>query len=127
MYDWQVDSPGGEELGGLRDGEREERRDKRVVHPARCGAGGGRPHLEAPLPTLLHPPAGGGVPSLPRKIRIRREEATASPRRREGETDRVRTLLSSPLFASNLPVSIVVGSSCAFPTHSSAFFYFLPL
>jgi len=44
-----VDSPGGEELGGLRDGEREERRDERVVHKARCC--GGRPHLEAPLPS----------------------------------------------------------------------------
>jgi hypothetical protein len=41
------DSPGGEELGGLRDGEREERRDERVVHQARCR--GGRLHLKAPL------------------------------------------------------------------------------
>jgi len=53
VYNWRVDSPGGEELGGLRDGEREERRDERVVHKARCG--GGRRHLEAPLPSS--PPA----------------------------------------------------------------------
>lgn len=42
------DSPGSEELGGLRDGEREKRRDERVVHQARCR--GGRLHLRAPLP-----------------------------------------------------------------------------
>lgn len=37
----QLDSPGGEEFGGLRERERHERRDERVVHHGGGGGGGG--------------------------------------------------------------------------------------
>ena len=48
-----VDSPNGEELGRLCDGEHSERRDKRVVHQTHSSSG--HLWLEAPLPSS--PPA----------------------------------------------------------------------
>lgn len=78
--DGEWDSPGGEDLGGLRDGEREERCDERVVHHGGCG--GGHPHLASSSPL-----AGGRMRILPCRGRGGHESAA---RKQPRETERER-------------------------------------